>query len=88
MSFCRRFPAGQTAGKTCVPAAAASRAGGQGEGSRPHGKRTCLLVEEGGEALNDVMKAPDVSSRNEQGLAKPFKGAFPPHSIPVALGVT
>lgn len=48
MSFCRRFPPGQTAGKTRVSLDAVSGAGGQGEGSQPRGKPTCLLFGKGG----------------------------------------
>lgn len=54
MSFCRRFPPGQTAGKTRVSLDAVSGAGGQGEGSQPRGKPTCLLFGKGwggGESL-------------------------------------
>lgn len=61
MSFCRRFPPGQTAGKTCVSLDAVRCAGGQGKGSQAHGKCTCLLFEEGKKASNDVMKPPDTS---------------------------
>lgn len=88
MSFYRRFPPGQTAGKTCASWDAVSGAGGQGEGSQPHGKCACLLFKwkKKPQMMSwNLRTLHSPCSKNKEGLARLFKGAFLHNTIRIIL---